>query len=86
MWFGISTICVAQLIAGLTFSSQGVPRMTFLFPQLMILMWNKTRWMIPLIHMNMVVMNLMIPVLLLDPLTFLAQIGSGRWWYSSFFF
>ena len=39
------TVCSVQLILGLTFSSQGVPRITFSFPQLM--MWNRTWWMIP---------------------------------------
>ena len=56
------TVCFAQLIMGFIFSSQGVPRMTFLFPQLMI--WNRTLWMMPLIQMNMVVINLMIPAFL----------------------
>ena len=44
------TIRSVQLIWGLTFSSHGVPRITFSFPQLM--MWNRTWWMIPLMQIN----------------------------------
>ena len=50
-----------------------MPRITFSFPQLM--MWNKTRWMIPLMRMNVVEMNLITPDSLSDPSTFLVQIG-----------
>ena len=75
MWSGMLTIGLVQLISGLTFSSQGVPRIMFSFPQLM--MWNRTWWMIPLMWMNVVVINLMIPDSLSDPSTFLEQIGWG---------
>ena len=73
------TIRLVQSISGLTFSSQGVPRMMFPFPQLM--MWNRTQWMIPLMQMNVVEMNLMIPDSMSDPSTFLVWIGWGSRWY-----
>ena len=76
MWSGMLTVRSVQLIWELSFSSQGIPRITFSFPQLM--MWNKTQWMIPLMWMNVVAMNLMTPDLLSDPSTFLAWIGWGR--------
>ena len=79
MWSRMLTVHSVQLISGLTFSSQEVPRMMFSFPQLM--MWNRTRWMIPLMWMNMVEMNLMTPDSLSDPSTFLAWIGWGSRWY-----
>ena len=37
--------------------------------------------MIPLMRMNVVEMNLMIPDSLSDPSTFLVRIGWGSWWY-----
>ena len=49
--------------------------MMFSFPQLM--MWNRTWCMIPLMQMNVVLMNLMTPDSLSDPSTFLARIGWG---------
>ena len=45
------------------------------------MMWNKTRWMIPLMRMNVVDINLMTPDSLSDPSMFLARIGWGSWWY-----
>ena len=73
------TIRLVQLISGLTFSSQGVPRMMFSFPQLM--MWNRTQWMIPLMWIKVVAMNLMTPDSLSDPSMFLVWISWGSRWY-----
>ena len=73
------TIRSVQLISGLTFSSQGVPRMMLSFPQLMI--WNRTQWMIPLMWISVVVMNLMTPDSLSNPSTFLVWISWGSQWY-----
>ena len=75
MWFGMLTVRLVQLILGLTFSSQGVPRIMFSFLQLM--MWNRTQCMIPLMWINVVVMNLMTPDSLLDLSTFWCRLVGG---------
>lgn len=54
-------IFVAQSIEGDLLSSQGIPRMIFSCPQL--IMWSSTLWLIPVIQMKNLVKNLISPLL-----------------------